>query len=59
MMIRLFNDSLLSDVKIRQIYNGGTREYFAHKAVLCAHSKWFLNACTGRFKVFHAPQNLT
>jgi len=32
---RLFNDPKLSDVKIKQIYNGQTREYYAHKAVFC------------------------
>ncbi|CAN9203102.1 unnamed protein product [Alternaria sp. RS040] len=46
----LFNNPTLSDVKIRQIYKGKVTEYFAHKAVLCAHSKWFLKAFTGKFK---------
>ncbi|KAL1798859.1 hypothetical protein ACET3X_002896 [Alternaria dauci] len=48
--ISLFNDPTLSDVKIRQVYKGQTKEYFAHKAILCAHSKWFLKAFTGNFK---------
>jgi len=48
---RLFNDPILSDIKIRQIYKGETKEYFAHKAILSAHSKWFMRAFTGRFKV--------
>ncbi|CAG5161995.1 uncharacterized protein ALTATR162_LOCUS6138 [Alternaria atra] len=48
--ISLFNDPILSDVKIRQIYKGKTKEYFAHKANLSAHSKWFLKAFTGNFK---------
>ncbi|KAI4710018.1 hypothetical protein J4E89_005250 [Alternaria sp. Ai002NY15] len=46
----LFNDPILSDIKIRQIYKGETKEYFAHKAILSAHSKWFMRAFTGRFK---------
>jgi hypothetical protein len=47
----LFNDPVLSDVKIKQICNGKTREYHAHKAILCAQSSYFLNAFTGNFKV--------
>jgi hypothetical protein len=47
----LFNDPLLSDVKIKQIHNGKTREYFAHKAILSAQSSYFLKAFTGSFKV--------
>jgi hypothetical protein len=47
----LFNNPLLSDVKIRQIYKGKVTEYHAHKAVLCLPSAWFRNAFTGNFKV--------
>jgi hypothetical protein len=46
----LFNNAMLSDITIRQIYNGETKDYYAHKAVLCTHSKWFLKAFTGDFK---------
>ncbi|KAI4624429.1 hypothetical protein J4E83_004103 [Alternaria metachromatica] len=48
---QLFNNPALSDVKIKQIHKGQTREYYAHKAVLCLESKYFLNAFTGHFKV--------
>jgi hypothetical protein len=47
----LFNDPLLSDVKIKQIHDGKTREYFAHKAILSAQAPYFLKAFTGEFKV--------
>ncbi|KAI4608030.1 hypothetical protein J4E83_009213 [Alternaria metachromatica] len=46
----LYNDPTFSDIKIRQIYKGKVKEYAAHKAVLCAHSGWFMAALTGRFK---------
>ncbi|KAI4934749.1 hypothetical protein J4E85_002607 [Alternaria conjuncta] len=46
----LYNDPTFSDIKIRQIYKGKVKEYSAHKAVLCAHSGWFMAALTGRFK---------
>ncbi|KAI4938792.1 uncharacterized protein J4E92_000073 [Alternaria infectoria] len=46
----LFNNPALSDVKIKQIHEGHTREYYAHKAVLCLESDYFLNAFTGNFK---------
>jgi hypothetical protein len=52
---RLFNDPTLSDVKIKQISKGKTREYFGHKAILCAQSKFFMKAFTGGFKVRSAP----
>ncbi|KAI4676464.1 uncharacterized protein J4E88_007382 [Alternaria novae-zelandiae] len=45
----LYNDPTFSDIKIRQIYKGQVKEYVAHKAVLCAHSGWFMAALTGRF----------
>lgn len=41
---------------IKQIYKGSTREYHAHKAVLCMESKYFLKAFTGNFKVSCTPQ---
>ncbi|KAI4639676.1 hypothetical protein J4E93_009030 [Alternaria ventricosa] len=46
----LYNDPTFSDIEIRQIYKGQVKEYDAHKAVLCAHSGWFMAALTGRFK---------
>ncbi|RYN34218.1 hypothetical protein AA0119_g8784 [Alternaria tenuissima] len=46
----LFNNPALSDVKIKQVYEGQTREYHAHKAVLCLESGYFLNAFTGGFR---------
>lgn len=48
---RLYNNTALSDVKIKQIFNGKVREYHAHKAVLCLESEYFLNMFTGAFKV--------
>jgi len=48
---RLFNDPTLSDVKIKQICKGKTREYFGHKAILCTQSDFFMKAFTGGFKV--------
>ncbi|KAF1835599.1 hypothetical protein BDW02DRAFT_578695 [Decorospora gaudefroyi] len=45
-----FNNPNLSDVKIRQVSNGKAREYYAHKAVLCMGSGYFVNAFTGGFK---------
>lgn len=47
----LFNNPFLSDVTIHQIYEGEVKEYYAHKAVLCAHSAFFMNAFSGTFKV--------
>ena len=32
---RLFNNPTLSDVKLKQICDGKTREYYAHKAIHC------------------------
>jgi hypothetical protein len=46
----LFNNPRLSDIKIKQIYKGVTREYYAHKAVLSCQSAFFMNAFTGHFK---------
>ena len=47
----LFNNPVLSDVTIKQIYKGKVREYHAHKAILCADSSYFLKAFTGNFRV--------
>lgn len=47
----MFNNPILSDVKIKQVYEGKMREYHAHKALLCLASGYFLNAFTGGFKV--------
>ncbi|KAF2123057.1 BTB/POZ protein [Lophiotrema nucula] len=46
----LFNDPLLSDVTIKQTYKGATREYHAHKAILCKGSDFFSKAFSGNFK---------
>ncbi|KAF1835572.1 hypothetical protein BDW02DRAFT_597198 [Decorospora gaudefroyi] len=46
----LYNSPTFSDIKIRQIHKGKVTEYAAHKAVLCAHSGWFMAALTGHFK---------
>jgi hypothetical protein len=54
MLSRLFNNPVLSDFKIKQVYEGMTREYYAHKAVLCGQSKYFMNAFTGNFMVYVA-----
>ena len=49
---RLYNNPLLSDVKIKQVSkNGQIREYHAHKAVLGADSHFFYKAFTGNFRV--------
>ena len=48
---RLFDQPTLSDVKIAQTINSSTREYYAHKAILCSQSKYFMKAFTGNFKV--------
>lgn len=50
-LARFFNNPTLSDVVIKQTYNGETREYYAHKAVLCMNSEYFLRAFTGDFMV--------
>jgi hypothetical protein len=42
---------MLSDVILKQTCNGSTREYFAHKAVLCGQSAYFMKAFCGNFKV--------
>ncbi|KAF1939413.1 hypothetical protein EJ02DRAFT_513888 [Clathrospora elynae] len=46
----LFNNPTLSDVKIKQTCNGQTHEYYAHKAVLCTQSTYFMNAFSGSFR---------
>lgn len=49
---RLYNNPLLSDIKIRQVSkNGQVREYHAHKAILSADSRFFYKAFTGNFRV--------
>ncbi|KAF3009939.1 hypothetical protein E8E13_011083 [Curvularia kusanoi] len=47
----LFNNPLFSDVKIKQVCDGKVREYYAHKAILCAKNQYFLKLFTGDFKV--------
>ncbi|KAH6625368.1 hypothetical protein C7974DRAFT_276648, partial [Boeremia exigua] len=47
----LFNNPILSDVKMKQISKDGqVRDYYAHKAVLSAGSQYFFNAFTGSFR---------
>ncbi|EAT76499.1 hypothetical protein HBI56_230700 [Parastagonospora nodorum] len=46
----MFDDPTLSNIKIKQISNGKTREYFRHKARLCADSDFFINSFTIGFK---------
>ncbi|KAF1939412.1 hypothetical protein EJ02DRAFT_457009 [Clathrospora elynae] len=46
----LFNNPTLSDVKLKQIYQGKVREYYAHKAILCKESAFFLKAFTGKIR---------
>ena len=41
----------MSGVTLKQTAYGQTREYHAHKAVLCMESRYFLKAFTGNFKV--------
>lgn len=50
-LVSLFNNPILSDVTIKQIYKGKVREYRAHKAILCADSSYFHKAFTGNFRV--------
>ncbi|KAL1592745.1 hypothetical protein SLS60_011161 [Paraconiothyrium brasiliense] len=37
-----FGSPFLSDVTIRQVSDGKKTDYYGHKAVLCAHSNFFL-----------------
>ncbi|KAF2686968.1 POZ domain-containing protein [Lentithecium fluviatile CBS 122367] len=46
----MFNNPFLSDVTIHQIFNGQSKEYHAHKAVLCAHSEYFMRMFSGSFQ---------
>ncbi|KAF2123010.1 hypothetical protein BDV96DRAFT_639561 [Lophiotrema nucula] len=46
----LFNDSTLSDVKIKQSKGDAVKEYHAHKAILRSQSNYFRKAFTGSFK---------
>ena len=50
-MRRLFNNYALSDITLKQINKDTTREYYAHRAILCKESGFFLKAFTGTFKV--------
>ncbi|KAL5119600.1 hypothetical protein ACEQ8H_002446 [Pleosporales sp. CAS-2024a] len=45
----LFNNPIFSDIKIIHHHKGATKEYVAHRAILCARSEWFLKALTGSF----------
>lgn len=47
----LFNNSFLSDITIRQVCDDSSKDYYAHKAVLCAHSEYFMRMFSGNFKV--------
>ncbi|KAF2799325.1 hypothetical protein K505DRAFT_294799 [Melanomma pulvis-pyrius CBS 109.77] len=49
-ILQLFNNPTLSDIRIKQICKGKTREYYAHKAILCKESDYFMNAFTGSFQ---------
>jgi hypothetical protein len=52
MTCRLYNNPVLSDVKLKQTtFDGKTREYFAQNPTLCGQSKYFLKAFTGSFAV--------
>ncbi|KAF2865175.1 hypothetical protein BDV95DRAFT_469311, partial [Massariosphaeria phaeospora] len=46
----LYNNPTFSDVKIKQISNGKTFQYYGHKAILCKDSGFFMRAFTGSFK---------
>jgi hypothetical protein len=47
----LFNDPLFSDVKIIQICGEKQVEYYGHRAILSANSRWFYNAFKGPYAV--------
>jgi hypothetical protein len=47
----MFNNAFLSDVTIHQVSSDKLTEYHAHKAVLCAHSNYFMRMFTSNFKV--------
>ncbi|KAF2658636.1 hypothetical protein K491DRAFT_713350 [Lophiostoma macrostomum CBS 122681] len=46
----LFNNPVLSDMKLLQVYKGETKEYHVHKQILSCQSRYFMNAFTGNFK---------
>ncbi|KAF2278772.1 uncharacterized protein EI97DRAFT_413599 [Westerdykella ornata] len=46
----LYNSPTLSDVTVRQISGGKSKDYKLHKAILASQSKWFYNAFCGNFK---------
>jgi hypothetical protein len=45
-LLRLFNDPTISDIKLKHTHNGRTREYYAHKAILYFQSTYFLDVFT-------------
>ncbi|ORX95867.1 hypothetical protein BCR34DRAFT_579014 [Clohesyomyces aquaticus] len=51
----LFNDPTFSDIKIHQICNGATKEYHAHRAILCEASGFLRKAFMGNFKEAFEP----
>ncbi|KAF2123011.1 hypothetical protein BDV96DRAFT_681599 [Lophiotrema nucula] len=52
----LFNNPTLSDVKLLQTSsNGQTIEYYAHRAILCESSGYFMTAFTSQFKEATEP----
>jgi hypothetical protein len=48
----MFNNSFLSDVTIRLIVKEESKTYYGHKAILCAHSEFFMKAFNGNFNVY-------
>ncbi|KAF2123008.1 BTB/POZ protein [Lophiotrema nucula] len=51
----LFNNPILSDIKILQICEGKTKEYYAHRQILAGQSSYFMRAFTGQFKEATEP----
>ncbi|KAF2650715.1 hypothetical protein K491DRAFT_578346, partial [Lophiostoma macrostomum CBS 122681] len=51
----LFNNPMLSDVKIVQIFGEERFEYYGHRAILSANSRWFFNAFKGPFVEAQEP----
>lgn len=50
---------MFSDIKVRNVYKGEVKEYYAHKAILCSQSKWFMKVLSGIFKVRLADDVVT
>jgi hypothetical protein len=49
---KYYNNKTLSDLDIRFAAAEGKEQKFpGHRIVLCAKSRWFVNACEGRFRV--------